>query len=124
MNKDVECFLHKKAIEFEKHNWSKTQLIFTSFKKQPVLVGYYTLTNKFLIVENQALKKSFRKRLAQFATYDWSIKKYVLPAPLIGQLGKNYNQGYNKLITGDELLKIAFDDIKKAQQILGGKMRG
>lgn len=122
LNKDVECFLHKKSIEFEKHSWSKTQLIFTSFKKRPALVGYYTLTNKFLIVENQSINKRLRKRLSQFATYDRSLKKYVLPAPLIGQLGKNYNHDYNKLITGDELLKIAFDDIKIAQQILGGKI--
>lgn len=122
MNRDVEHFLHSKAIEFENHGWSATQLIYTSYKGKSVLVGYYTLTNKCLIVENQAISRGLKKRLSQFATYDPAIKKYFLPAPLIGQLGKNFNHGYNALISGDELLKIAIDEIKLVQQSLGGKV--
>lgn len=41
--------------------------------------------------------------------------------PLIGQLGKNYYNEYNKLISGDVLLKMACDKIREAQEILGGR---
>jgi len=37
-------------------------------------------------------------------------------------LGKNFCNEYDKLITGDELLKIALDKIFEAQQIVGGKI--
>ena len=41
--------------------------------------------------------------------------------PLIAQLGKNYANDYNKLITGDELLKMAIDKVKQIQINIGGK---
>ena len=46
----------------------------------------------------------------------------VIMAPLVAQLGKNYTNDYNKLITGDELLKMAEDQIRLAQRIIGGKV--
>ena len=36
-------------------------------------------------------------------------------------MGKNYNNGYNKLISGDVLLKLALDKIKEAQDLMGGR---
>lgn len=48
LNKDVEFFLHNKAIEFAKQGIAQTQLVFTSYKGEPVLVGYFTLSNKVL----------------------------------------------------------------------------
>ena len=44
-----------------------------------------------------------------------------MSAPLIGQLGKNYSNGHNKLITGDELLQMACDKIESIQVELGGR---
>ena len=48
-------------------------------------------------------------------------KTYHLSAPLIAQLGKNYANGMDQLITGDELLKIACDEIRRVQYVLGGR---
>jgi len=122
LNKDIEEFLIKKAIEFEKRSFSATHLIFTSYQNNPVLVGYYTLSTKAFNITKAALSKSCKKRISQYATYNSELKSYILPAPLIAQLGKNYANGYNKLITGDELLKIACDDIVLMQNIVGGKI--
>ena len=122
MNQDVEYFLKNKAIEFEKHRWSATQLIYTSYKNAPVLIGYYSLANKTLVIDNQQISKSLRKRLTSFSTYDPKIKRRVISAPLIGQLGKNFSRGYNKLVTGDELLRMALDDVETIQMLLGGKI--
>lgn len=121
-NKDIENFIKNKAIEFEKHRWAATQLIYASYKNSWVLIGYYSLAHKTLIVENQAVPKSLKKRLRQFATYNPDIKRYIIPAPLIAQLGKNFHNNYNRLITGDELLGMAIEDVKTTQQILGGKV--
>ena len=45
-----------------------------------------------------------------------------ISAPLIAQLEKNFTNGYNKLITGGELLKITCDKISDIQQNLSGKV--
>lgn len=122
INSDIETFFRKKAIEFEKQSISATHLIFTSYKSQNVLVGYYTLATKAFNVTKSAISKSMSKRINKFATYDTDLKSYILPAPLIAQIGKNFTNNYNSLITGAELLSIAIDDVKVIHQIAGGKV--
>ena len=46
----------------------------------------------------------------------------VISAPLIAQLGKNFSIEASNHITGDELLKMACDEIKKIQSTIGGKV--
>ena len=46
---------------------------------------------------------------------------YMISAPLIGQLGKNFANGYDNLIPGDVLLKLATDKVRAIQAVLGGK---
>lgn len=60
--------------------------------------------------------------MAKFGQFDKTVQRYTISAPLIGQLGKNYANGYNELITGDELLKLALDKVKEMQYIVGGKI--
>lgn len=124
LNPDVEQFLSVKAIEFALHGWAQTHLVFASYKDKWVLVGYFALANKYIRIAADRLGKSgntLRKRIAQFATYDSTTKAYILSAPLIAQLGKNYLNGYDKLITGDELLEEACKKIRFIQFELGGK---
>ncbi len=45
---------------------------------------------------------------------------YNLAAYLIAQLGKNYNNGANKYITGKELLGLAIQQIRQLQYLAGG----
>lgn len=121
-NKDVEYFLKNTAIEFSKQGLAKTHLVFASYKGKPVLVGYFTLAIKSFVLKKSALSKSARKKICKFGHYDLSLERYIISAPLIGQLGKNYSNGFNKLITGDELLKMALDKITIVQQQAGGKV--
>lgn len=122
LNQDIEIFLKKKAVEFEKQGISATHLVFASFKGDNVLVGYYTLSTKSFNVTKSAISKSLSKRINKFATYDSDLRSYILPAPLLAQIGKNFTNGYNKLITGDELLNMAVEDVRMIQQIIGGKV--
>lgn len=121
LNPDVEGFLRTKAIEFSKNGFSQTHLVFASHKGEPALVGYFTLANKYITVTGNNLSKTMRRRINKFAIYDPKIRSYCLSAPLIAQLGKNYADGLNKLITGDELLALACRKVSRIQFDLGGK---
>jgi hypothetical protein len=121
INKDVEGFLKQKAIEFDKQGISSTHLIFTSFKSEPVLIGYFALANKCIDVPIKKLSSNMRKRMARFGPRHNDNTLIQIALPLIAQLGKNYAEGYNKLISGDELLKIAIEQIQEVQRILSGK---
>ena len=102
-NKDVESFLKDKAVLFDKQGFSKTHLVYTSYKNEMVLVGYYALAYKsFVIKSGSKISSSLKKRIAKFGQYDKELKQYVVSAPLIGQLGKN--DKYRDLISGDALL--------------------
>lgn len=124
LNRDVEFFAKHKAIDFAKNGWAQTHLVFASYQKEWVLVGYFALSNKYIKISARRLGKAsgtLRKRIRKFATYDTELKSYILSAPLIAQLGKNYTDNYNRLITGDELLNEACNKIGKIQIDLGGR---
>lgn len=40
-NKDVDSFLKDKAVIFDKQSLAKVHLVFTQYKGQQALVGYY-----------------------------------------------------------------------------------
>jgi len=119
-NKDVESFLKDKAVLFDKQGFSKTHLVYTSYKNEMVLVGYYALAYKsFVIKSGSKISSSLKKRIAKFGQYDKELKQYVVSAPLIGQLGKN--DRYRDLISGDALLYCACKTVKSVQALVGGK---
>ena len=125
-NKDVDRFLKEKAVLFDRQGWSKTHLVFTSYKTEMVLVGYFTLAPKsFVIIKNNRksgadkIGKTLMKRIAKHARYDREMNQYTTSAPLIGQLGKN--DKYSNLISGDVLLKYACDTVQVAQSYIGGR---
>lgn len=122
LNAELEKYLKTTSIEFAKQKIAPTYLIFTSYQQQMVLIAYYTTNIKALSIDRFAVSRSMRKRINKFATYDNVLKSYLIAAPLVAQLGKNYTNGYNKLITGDELLKMACDRIAMAQELIGGKI--
>lgn len=122
MNEDIEDFLRNKAILFSKQGIARTHLIFAGYKGEAVLVGYYALAYKAVQVKGTKLTSRWRQRLSKFAIYNDISRSYWVSLPLIGQIGKNYTNGYDKLITGDELLKLACDRIESIQFEAGGKM--
>lgn len=121
LNEDVEYFIKQKAIEFARQDIAETFIVTCSYKEEEVIVGYFSITNKATSIKRIYLSNTKRKRLLKYAKYDNESKSYIIALPLIGQLGKNFYNGYNNLITGDILLKMACDKIKEAQDILGGR---
>lgn len=122
LNMDVENFLHNKATEFSKQSLSKTHLVFCSYQKKIVLIGYFTLAIKSIHLGKRALSNRLQGRASKFGIFDRTLKKYIISAPLIAQLGKNFKYYKQKLITGDEFLKMACEKIVETQSIFGGKI--
>lgn len=124
LNPDVENFLTKRsARDFASQNIAPTQLVFASYKGEQRLIGYFTVTIKDFYIQKDCLSQTLRRRISRFCDkYSRDDKGYRIAAPLIAQLGKNYKDGLNKLITGDELLQIACDKVALAQRTVGGKI--
>ena len=120
-NPDIEDFLKRNAIEFAKQGLSQTHIVVDSSADKQEFVGYFTLANKPLTANTATLSATMQKRVEKFAVYDRRIQEHVLSAPLIAQLGKNYTNGANRLISGDELLALACDKVERILFDLGGK---
>lgn len=117
-NLDVERFLKHSAIEFARKKQSVTYLVFSV--EQKILLGYFTLALKPLTVKGQSVSNTTKRKLQRVSELDESSDTYTLSAYLIAQLGKNYANGGNELISGSELLELAWNVIEDAQYMLGG----
>ncbi len=123
LNADVEKFLKHKAIEFSKRGFSKTHIVYwqTADGKEKAFVGYYTIASKFISIERSAVNAKEARKLREHGIYDEKKNEYTVAAPLIAQLGKNYTNGNDTLISGDELLLLAMEKVKKVQNEVGGR---
>ncbi|MDE5818548.1 MAG: GNAT family acetyltransferase [Lachnospiraceae bacterium] len=117
-NPDVERFLKKSSVEFTKKNQSVTYLVFDI--SSMVLVGYFTLALKPLTVRGETVSNTVKRKLLRVSELDESSDTYTMSAYLIAQLGKNFTNGAEKKITGEELLVLAWDKIKEIQYLGGG----
>lgn len=123
INKDIEDYLHHKAITFSRQGLAKTHLVFTSYQGKPVLVGFFALANKTIFIPDKSkLSKNMKRRISKFAYHVPETRMNIVTAPLIAQLGKNYFDGNDKLVSGDELLKMACDRIQETQLVFGGRV--
>ena len=117
-NPDVERFRKEQAIEFTKKNQSVTYLVFSNMEAE--LVGYFTIAVKPINVSASKFSKTMNRKIARVSDLDVGTDTYTLSAYLIAQLGKNYRNGANEKITGQQLLQAAVDTITKLQYMAGG----
>lgn len=117
-NPDVANFLKKNAVEFTKKSQLVTYLVFSVESKE--LLGYFTLALKPLSVRGETVSNTTKRKLLRISELDESSDTYTMSAYLIAQLGKNYTNGVNNKITGNELVELAWTVIEDAQYMLGG----
>lgn len=108
LNDDVEDFVHSKAYDFERVGLSRTYLIYALVDGNPILCGIYSLTPGAIELDNSLTKKERRKLLGTTYPIGKNIKTL-----LIGQLSKNYKNNNDRYITGEILLELAFERIRK-----------
>lgn len=117
-NPDVERFLKQQSIEFTKKQQSVTYLVFSN--EDTALVGYFTLAIKPITVKAESFSNTMRRKIARVGELDEVNDTYTLSAYLIAQLGKNFTDGANEKVTGEQLLQAAVDTIKELQYMAGG----
>ena len=106
------------SIEFTKKNQSVTYLVFSVADGK--LLGYFTLALKPLTVRGETVSNTVKRKLLRVSELDKKSDTYTMSAYLIAQLGKNYSENDGKMITGAELLGLAWDKIKATQYMFGG----
>lgn len=116
-NQEIEHFIHKNAIEFAKKKISVTHLV---FDEDAQLIAYFTLTHKPSVVDGKILSKTSRKKLEMYSKLDESLHAYSVSAYLIAQFGKNCSVDGRQVITGNELMDMAFDVLERVQHQIGG----
>ena len=117
-NADVEHFLKKNAIEFTKKNQSVTYLVFSLDNME--LLGYFTIALKPLTVRGETVSNTVKRKLLRVSEFDMQTQSYTMSAYLIAQLGKNFANGLDKQITGEELIELAWKVIEEMQYMGGG----
>ena len=71
-------------------------------------------------VRGETVSNTTKRKLLRISELDESSDTYTMSAYLIAQLGKNYTNGVNNKITGEELIELAWAVIEDAQYMLGG----
>ena len=108
-NEEVQEFIRDKAINQEERGLSRTILIFD--ENNGLLVGFYALSIKSLVLSG---KLSSHKRKTYFGTSQTNGN--VIPAILIGQLGKN--DVVDSEFTGSDLMSLIFGYIRNVDKLL------
>jgi len=109
-NKDLQDFLHHKALTFEKHLRSRTYLYIDNISKK--VVAYFTIAVSTLHTSN------ISKEVIQLLDgYRNDID--TIPCFLIGQLGKSSEYESEKI--GEFILDDTISIIDKSQKSLGGR---
>lgn len=117
---DLEDFLVRKAIPYEKTNYGKTYLCVNMEKLKDGefdVIAYFTIAQKSLDISSLSGKKK-RKVLGDYPGRD-SLSS--VPAFLIGQLGRS-DKYIGDDLGGERLLNECYHAISLAARIIGGNL--
>ena len=117
-NPDVEHFFREQSVDFTKRSQSVTYII--TEKVSFELVAYFTLAIKPISVNASIFSYTMRRKIERVAKVNEQTGEYLVAAFLIAQLGKNFADGRNQLISGAQLLDLALDAIRELQFRAGG----
>lgn len=120
-NIEVDKFLKEKAILLSKQGISKTYIVTAAIHEENVIVGYFSIASKMTKIKKDFFGGRTKRRFERFAETTKSSNMYFAYLPLIGQLGKNFRNGYDKYITGDVLLHLACKQVCEVQKMIGGR---
>jgi uncharacterized protein YbcI len=123
-DEDIEYFLHKRAIEFEKLSKARTYLVFDQEQlenkdKHLIIYGNLSIALKILSVP-QDMSNHMRKELDGFSAKRHGELISDFPCYLIGQLSKNSNVKSGE-VTGKQLIDFASDIIATSVEAVGGR---
>ena len=119
---EVSDFLHNKSIDYEQRSLSSTYLIYNDRSQ---LVGYFTISNKGLIISKESYEKLLKKQQKKLSFNGRKLENgdYIVNSFLLGQLGKNFNKNISEedKIKGVELLTIAYNHLIEIKNLINVK---
>ena len=120
LNSEVEDFIRKKALQATKLKSSISYLVIDEDLAD--VVGYFTLLVKPFTIQAASLSSKTRRLIARFAEENTEAGDYTASVYLIAQIGKNYAIEEPLQISGGDLLNMALDKLRAAQDLVGGKL--
>ena len=87
-----------------------------------VILGYFTLAHKSVILSGEGLSKTFQKKLAVFSRLDKDTGNYVVSAFLLAQLGKNYAVEPDRRMSGKQMMELVNNVLLDVQRRIGGRV--
>lgn len=118
LNPDIERFLSSNAIQFARMKTAMTYLVID--EEDGALLGYFSLAHKPLEIPAGGIPRKIKDKIKSFSSLDEENDCYSVSAFLIGQFGKNYAVDNGRRISGTELMNIAIEKLRSAQNIVGG----
>lgn len=124
-DKDIENFLHDRAVDFERLNKSRTYLLCDDdiFRKEGrfVILGYFSVALKVLDFPENISNRTRKMLDGLSAKLHGEVIRSV-PCYLIGQLGKNSAAAHAAAVKGSEFINHALFAIRSAQNFAGGRL--
>ena len=112
---DIENFLRKKALIYEKRKWCSVYLLVDEEKLnngEIFVEGYFTLSNRVLHISDNVSNK-IKKKLYNGLKKTGDGFIHVL---LIGQLGKYIGKEFCSQLSVNEILDFAFEIIEQVKE--------
>ena len=120
LNCEVEDFIRNKALQATKLKSSISYLVVDEDLAD--VIGYFTLLVKPFTIQAMRLSSKNRRLIARFSEESTETGDYTASVYLIAQIGKNYAIDEKSQISGGDLLDMALDKLRAAQDLVGGKL--
>ena len=120
LNSEVEDFIRNKALQATKLKSSISYLVVDEDLAD--VIGYFTLLVKPFTIQAMRLSSKNRRLIARFSEESAETGDYTASVYLIAQIGKNYAINEKLQISGGDLLDMALDKLRAAQDLVGGKL--
>ena len=120
LNEEVEKFLKEKAEQSAKLKSSVTYFVVDP--TSGIVLGYFTLVLKPFTIHESKMSKTNIRLISRFAERNDETGAFTVALYLIAQIGKNYALPEECRISGGDLMSLALDKLRAAQDLVGGKM--
>ena len=120
LNKEVEDFIRNKALQATKLKSSITYVLVDEDIAE--VLGYFTLLVKPFTIPASRLSSTNRRLISRFSEVNEETGNYTASVFLLAQIGKNYAIQRQYQVSGRDLLEVALDKLRAAQDLIGGKL--
>ncbi len=118
LNPDIERFLNNNAIQFARMKTAMTFLVVD--EEDGALLAFFSLAHKPLEIPADGLSRKIKDKVKRFSALDEEHNRYQVSAFLIGQFGKNYAVDNGSRISGSQVMGLAMEQLRIAQNTVGG----